>query len=388
MKKKQDSYSPNSIMLFLCILLVLNILFFGQSLYVPASRINNLYVRSVVLSLMESLSHLSSLAKLDHLVPQAREYYVEKTGLAKHPSWDIRFYNKRNTLKEIEHSPVVAKETLVSEPLQKENVIGPPIDIEAPLSLEKASEITPDSAVSTVLAEKHTKDVPRSRVHSKENPLQVYMFGDSQVFSLGSGLSRLAGKNSPISVDFLAIHSSGFIRWDYYNWPEKLDDYLENHDVDALIIMLGMNDTQSFWNSKGEILKKYTPEWEEAYKEKCRKIIDRALMSVSKVYWLGMPLVKNATYNTSLDAIDALQRAVAEEYSPQLLVIYSIRDQIPGPKRGYTETFTSSSGTTIRAMSEDGSHFTVEGGQLVMKNLFVSLTKDFLFSEVPIAHGE
>ena len=73
--------------------------------------------------------------------------------------------------------------------------------------------------------------VPANAIHSSANPLRLYMFGDSQVFSLGSGLSRLAGKDSPVSVDFLAVHSSGFIRGDYYNWPAKLADTLRNNFV-------------------------------------------------------------------------------------------------------------------------------------------------------------
>ena len=98
-------------------------------------------------------------------------------------------------------------------------------------------------------------------IHSEENPLHVFMFGDSQVFSLGSGLSRLAGKDSPIVIESLPIHSSGFIRADYYNWPAKLQDTFSAGSYEAAIMMLGMNDYQSFWDNDGKVMKKHTPEW-------------------------------------------------------------------------------------------------------------------------------
>ena len=212
------------------------------------------------------------------------------------------------------------------------------------------------------------------------------MFGDSQVFSLGSGLSRIAGKDSPVAIEFLPIHSSGFIRGDYYNWPAKLEDTFRAASYEAAVMMLGMNDYQSFWNRRGEILRKGTPEWEAAYKDKCRELIDISLASVPRLYWLGMPAVKNRGYDDSLAYIDRVQASLAEEYSPDMLVRISLRDTIPGAGKTYADSVDLGDGRMLRVMGDDGSHFTVEGGQLVMKPLFDRLSRDYLFSEVPVAH--
>ena len=44
------------------------------------------------------------------------------------------------------------------------------------------------------------------------------------------------------------------------------------------------------------------------------------------------------------------------------------------------------SGKRLKVMSDDGSHFTVEGGQLAMRPLFDRLCADFPFARVPSAH--
>lgn len=212
------------------------------------------------------------------------------------------------------------------------------------------------------------------------------MFGDSQVYSLGNGLSRLAGKDSPVTVEFLAVHSSGFIRGDYYNWPAKLTDTLSAASYDTAVMMLGMNDYQNFWNNRGEIMKKHTSEWEAAYGEKCASLIDTALLYVPKLYWIGMPRVKDPQYDESLRYIDSVQDRIAARYGPDIVIRCPIADCLPGSEGAYLANVTLPEGKTIQAMSSDGSHFTVEGGQFAMSGLFKRLSSDWLFSEIPIEH--
>ena len=150
--------------------------------------------------------------------------------------------------------------------------------------------------------------------------------------------------------------------------------------------MMGMNDYQNFWTDNGAVAVTDTPFWEAAYKEKCRAIIDVALMYLPKLYWLGMPQVKNTAYAGHLAYIESVQRSLAEEYSPERLVYISLRDAVPGRDKSYTDVLVTDAGKQVRVMSDDGTHYTVEGGQLAMLPVFNMLCQDFLFSELPIAH--
>jgi hypothetical protein len=245
--------------------------------------------------------------------------------------------------------------------------------------------MTAAAEAPAVAAEAPAAPLVSSRIYSRDNPLPVYFFGDSQVFSLASGLSRLAGKDSAIDIDFLAIHSSGFIRDDFYDWPRKLEDTLADKEYAAVVVMLGMNDYQNFWTDDRRALKKRTEGWETVYRDKCRTIIDTALSRAMRVYWIGMPKVKNPSYDDNLSYIETIHNSVADEYSPDVLSRISLRSVIPGDGKPYSESVEIAPGRVQRIMTEDGSHFTVEGGQLVMQGLFDRLVRDFPFSELPVA---
>lgn len=379
--RKKDAYSANEVMLTVLFLCFFIVIFCGQSLWVPASRIKNLHLRAIVLSLTDAGSSFSSSTKLDLWVPLFRETYLSFTGLSTHSSWDTRYFNRR--------SVPSAAPALVAAPVSTSS-IAPEFSHPVPGTTSNAVATNSEEADLGVSSELPRESPSRSLIHSIENPLQVYMFGDSQVFSLGSGLSRLAGKNSPMNIDFLAIHSSGFIRGDYYNWPLKLSDTLSGNQFDAVIMMLGMNDWQSYWNNKGEILKKGSPEWIEAYKDKCRTLIDLVLLHSPRLYWLGMPVVNNSIYAESLSFIDAVQESLAAEYSPNLVTRISLKNPFNlttselEKQSAYTDTIEYK-GKQLVVMGGDGSHFTVEGGQLAMLRVFTRLSSDFLFSIKPVA---
>ncbi len=385
-KPKTDAYRPNYILATMLVMGFCIIILCGQSLWIPASRIENLYARSVALALTDTASAFASSTGFDRFVPEARQSFLDMSGLSGMTAWDTRYFNKRS--KGESRSAVKPPESLPSAAAE-----SPTIPQSLPESLSASVESSKALPVTAAEIEELLKlppappaPLPASRMHSSENPLKIYMFGDSQVFSLGSGLSRLAGKGSPVDIEFLAIHSSGFIRGDYYNWPTKLADTFQAAHYDGAVMMLGMNDYQSFWDDNGVIMKKHTPAWEAAYKEKCRNIIDIVLSSVPRLYWVGMPVVKNREYNESLAYIDSVQESLAQEYSPDTLVRISLHQLNPAGNNAYVDSLDVGGGRMLKVMSGDGTHFTVEGGQLVMEGLFARFAGDYLFTQVPVAN--
>lgn len=397
--RTKDAYSPNYALMTVFTAVAIVSLFAGRSLWIPASRIENLRLRAIILAITDAVSSVASETGLDALMPAARGYFLSVTGLDSQTEWDSRYFNRRNGVE------AVATEGV--EPRVDRSAAAPSTGTEADPSvpataaetlnatetLDWGTLATASSGIPTSESDGGIPDGIQAQVgtsmheiHSSANPLKVFFMGDSQVYSLGNGLSRVVGKDSPIVVDFLAVHSSGFIRGDYFNWPAKLSDTLASNSYDAVIVMLGMNDYQNFWDNQGRIMKKRTPEWEAAYADKCSAIIDAALLYVPRVYWIGMPRVKDADYEETLRYIDSVQERVASRYGPGIVVRCPIADALPGSAGEYLANVSLDSGKTVQAMSSDGSHFTVEGGQFAMKPLFDLFLADWLFSEIPVAH--
>lgn len=372
---KEDLYRPNHVIATLLVAAVILVLLLGQSLWIPASKIENLHLRSIVLAVADEGASIAKDLGVDTQVPALRSAFLAVTGLDKNTNWDTRYYNRRNAADRSDFSGDPTSSRQDASGLQNaadQSAAPQTVTVSSPGSLPAARAQSQAALAKNI-------------VHSASNPLAVYMFGDSQVFSLGSGLSRLAGKDGPIKIDFLAIHSSGFIRDDYFDWPAKLSDEFAANHYDAVVLMLGMNDYQSFRDASGPIIKKKTPAWETAYKDKCRAIIDLALQSVPRVYWIGMPVVKNSVYNESLSYIDSVQASLAAEYSSDVLVRVSLSDTIPGTGKKFVSSVDEAGGKTVRVMEADGSHFTVEGGERVMLPLFDRLARDFQFDAPPVA---
>jgi len=395
--RKEDRSSPNGTIVTVAIACFIFAVLCGRSLWVTASRIADLHVRAIALSLTDAASAFAASTGLDSYVPSLRESFLAVSGLKDHPDWDSRYFNRRSdgaenaiasATKDAANGDASVSGSAsdsgavqsASQPLLSAGSGFAMISGGIPLGASLEGEAAPVSNPPVPTG------VGVSTVHSRDNPLRVFFFGDSQVFSLGSGLSRIAGKGSALSIDILAIHSSGFIRSDYYDWPAKLRDTFAQSPYEVAVMMLGMNDHQSFRDDSGAILRKGTKEWEAAYKEKCRTMIDLVLAFVPRMYWVGMPVVKNGAYEEGLSYIDAIQSDVASEYSPDVLVRVPIRDEIPGVGKPYADSVARGNGKSLRVMSSDGSHFTVEGGQLAMKPLFEMLCRDFPFSEVPVAN--
>jgi hypothetical protein len=388
---REDRSSPNGVLATIAVALFVFALLGGKDLWIPASRIPNLSVRAIALAMTDAVSSFAADVGLDAYVPALRDTFVATTGLSGHPEWDTRYFNRRSPAQEIPAITGVEGEggasvagTSAADTSAAGVTQGSPFAMIGQGIAIPAVEANPSSGLQAAVP------VPRlakaSVVHNPENPLRVFFFGDSQVFSLGSGLSRMAGKNAGFSIDILAIHSSGFIRSDYYDWPAKLQDTFNTVPYEAAVMMLGMNDHQSFRDAGDVILKKESPEWEAAYKEKCRQMIDLVLASVPRLYWIGMPVVKNGEYEKGLEYINRIQDEVASEYSSDLVARISLRDTIPGTGKAYTDSVNLAGGKPLRVMSGDGAHFTVEGGQLAMRPLFDRLCADYPFSAKPVAN--
>ncbi len=369
----KDTRSANGVMLSLLITAVCSVMLLGPVLWIPASRISSLPFRVIALACTDALEMLSRTLILHEYVEDLRSAFLSVTGLESHPAWDTRYYNLR-------------PEASLPEPAESSGHVKTPTDESMKENIDGgASEaVSTDQGPVASLAARTSPslDLP---LYSPDNPLRLYFFGDSQVYSLGHGLSRLCGKEGPFDITVVPVHSTGFIRMDYYNWIAKLTDVLAADRYDAAVVMLGMNDHQNFWNSQGEIVRTGTDKWEQAYGERCRAVIDAALLNVRRVYWIAMPLVKNKTYNGHLRYIDRVQDTIAAEYSPDLVVRIPLVPYIPGEGQEWKQVIDLPSGSQLRAMSDDGSHFTVEGGQFVMQGLFEKLKTHYQFEVEPVA---
>ena len=423
--KKSLFYSANKALLFFLLCIFFFMLLLGKSLDSFSHKIKNPYAAEVFKAAVKPVSELSQKLKLDNPIPSARTFFLRYAGLEGLSDWDSFYYlentgepiksradkkssidnladDLERTREALPHTDSLSEDTAAARKMVEEleaklenmnTVLDRLKDIEqariAELEkirltqkmLESKKEDISEAAVKEEESDaEHTEEPKKVYTYNTEKPLRILMIGDSQMRSIAAGFLRLTGQNSSIRVKEISVHSSGFIRSDYYNWPKKLKNVFEesqNEPYDIAVIFLGMNDYQNFYADNGKVLVKETEDWESAYRDKIKTHLDILSANTKKVYWLGMPIVRNKIYNAQLLYIEDLHKKIALEYSETMLQKISLSSIVPGDGVPYSDTVKTSDGKKISLMKDDGHHYTVSGGEYVMKPFLELLYKDW-----------
>ena len=420
--KKSLFYSANKALLFFLLCIFFFMLLLGKSLESFSHKIKNPYAAEVFKAAVKPVSELSQKLKLDNLIPSARSFFLRYAGLEGLSDWDSFYYmdsaelihrerllalenlgeaidkSQRDVLPaESKPEDVAAVKKMVDELEAKLENINTVLDrlkdieqarvaeLEKIRLTQKMLELRKEDIFETAVKEGESNveqaEAPKKvYTYNTERPLRILMIGDSQMHSIAAGFLRLTGQNSSIRVKEISVHSSGFIRGDYYNWPKKLKNVFEesqNEPYDIAVIFLGMNDYQNFYADNGKVLVKETEDWESAYRDKIITHLDILFANTKKVYWLGMPVVRDKIYNAQLLYIEDLQKKIASEYSSIILNKFSLSSIAPGEGVPYTDTLKTAEGKKIRLMKDDGHHYTISGGEYIMQPFLELLYKDW-----------
>lgn len=420
--KKSLFYSANKALLFFLLCIFFFMLLLGKSLESFSHKIKNPYAAEVFKAAVKPVSELSQKLKLDNLIPSARSFFLRYAGLEGLSDWDSFYYmdsaelihrerllalenlgeaidkSQRDVLPaESKPEDVAAVKKMVDELEAKLENINTVLDrlkdieqarvaeLEKIRLTQKMLELRKEDIFETAVKEGESNveqaEAPKKvYTYNTERPLRILMIGDSQMHSIAAGFLRLTGQNSSIRVKEISVHSSGFIRGDYYNWPKKLKNVFEesqNEPYDIAVIFLGMNDYQNFYADSGKVLVKETEDWESAYRDKIITHLDVLFANTKKVYWLGMPVVRDKIYNAQLLYIEDLQKKIASEYSSIILNKFSLSSIAPGEGVPYTDTLKTAEGKKIRLMKDDGHHYTISGGEYIMQPFLELLYKDW-----------
>ena len=363
-KKKKGAYSVNKTILSFFIFTLLLVFITSSDLYIKSSHIENVYVKTILTSILKPVDSLARKTGVTTLFNQAREKMLSFSKLNKELEWENFYYTSTQ------------EETVAKETKEKKVKDTPKLKGRAKPLEKKAKENAPFSYNEEELKEiEEYEELEESQektplyIYDEDNPFHLLMIGDSQMHSIANGLKKLIGENKSIEITDIAIHSSGFVRGDYYNWEKKLENVFKEKETGyyhASVVLLGMNDYQDIYTPSSLLIRE-TKDWEVKYKERIAKVLNVLLSNTKKVYWLGLPLVRRATYNDDLRYIDRIQREVAEEYELANLERISLASIAPGDGVPYTDTIQKEDGTIVSLMKADGIHYTNQGGEYVME---------------------
>jgi hypothetical protein len=243
-------------------------------------------------------------------------------------------------------------------------------------SRHKASSAGSDtSATSTAkgASARPTTPPPKVWVATASAPVRVWVGGDSLGGELGWGLGPLLDKASVFTPVLFYKESSGIARWDFFDWGKKIRSVMRTVKPNAVVVMMGTNDTQSLWRDGTWVLWG-KPAWRDGYGRSVGAMMQTMLDGgARRVYWVGMPIMSEGWRNSRMKLINGI---VAREAARH-----------PGVRFIDVWPLFSTSGGAYAAQwrGPDGVHFTVAGQERLAKAVFAAVKKDWAPHGLPSA---
>jgi len=220
-----------------------------------------------------------------------------------------------------------------------------------------------------------TEGRPTRRAVTEDDPLMMYIGGDSMVGQFGPMLDNRAAQSGMVETEFVFEFESGLSRPDFLDWPASLENVSAELDPDVFILYFGGNDAQAIFQEEGEWIEFGTPEWEEEYRRRVADVMTSLDESGHWVYWMGMPIVRSETFRPRVELLNEIYEDEAGAFDRVRFI-----DAWPvfeGPDGGYSEYLTDSDGNLVDMRLDDGVHYTTAGAIRLAEVVYDILAEDW-----------
>ncbi|ENS98769.1 hypothetical protein B989_03038 [Brucella sp. 56/94] len=146
----------------------------------------------------------------------------------------------------------------------------------------------------------------------KPDAKKILVVGDFIGNGLAEGLDAAFATDPDLTVATRVNGSSGFVRDDYFNWPDNIGKILDEEKPAAVVVMIGANDRQAI-TANGNSLQPRSPEWNAEYQKRVaaftKVISDRHYPLV----WVGQPPFRPKGMSQDMLALNEIYRNAAEK---------------------------------------------------------------------------
>lgn len=214
----------------------------------------------------------------------------------------------------------------------------------------------------------------RLRTPTPDNPLNVWIIGDSLMELLGPSIVNESEASGVVDavVDFRFV--SGLTRRDFFDWPAYAAEQLPLVQPDVVIAMYGGNDGQDA-NVDGVIVERWTPEWLDFYGTRVAEAMDTFTSEGSQLYWIALPIMASEVFSEHVELMNEVYRQEAAK-RPNVSIIESW-DLFTDESGNYSAYLTNAAGNLELMRYGDGVHFTWAGARRLAAAVFEQMQADW-----------
>ena len=144
-----------------------------------------------------------------------------------------------------------------------------------------------------------------------ENAAKILVVGDFLAGGMARELQKLYASNENIVIVASTDPSSGIVRDDVINWPEKIPALIEELKPIAIVNLIGMNDRQKLWKFPGQP-EKLSAEWLAEYNKRVTNITTATASNKIPLIWVGLPPVRSSKMNADYLIFNEIYRTKIE----------------------------------------------------------------------------
>jgi len=190
----------------------------------------------------------------------------------------------------------------------------------------------------------------------------VLVMGDSMMKSVAREFKKECSKRGLSSESFTSI-GSGLARLDLLDWHSNAKELVEEHKPSIVLVMMGANDNQTMQGA-GATVAFGMPGWEIEYGRRCGKLMDILLDGgVSKVFWFGLPCMREKKLNVDANAIN---RIIKQQAAARPKVSYVSTYKMFSKKGKYSSYIIQKSGMPLDVRTSDGIHLNRNGAKYLV----------------------
>lgn len=217
---------------------------------------------------------------------------------------------------------------------------------------------------------------PELRSPSVDEPLRVWVGGDSMSQVFGQSLVSFIGGTDLMTSTLDYRISTGLTRPDYFNWPAHLHSEMERLDPEAVVIMFGANDSQGLETPDGQIFQPGEDGWIADYRRRVAGTMDllRDPDGDRVVYWVGQPIMRSASFS---ERMATLNRIYQEEAASRPWVRFVDTFPMFSNSSGAYEAFLPGVDGSVQDLRQgDGIHLSRAGGDLLARHVLDLIETD------------
>ncbi|MGH8979042.1 MAG: DUF459 domain-containing protein, partial [Acidimicrobiia bacterium] len=213
---------------------------------------------------------------------------------------------------------------------------------------------------------------------SHADPLRLLIAGDSLAGALGPALGASTGATGIVAAHIDYRVSSG-LEPGVRDWPEYSESMLAEQDPEAVVFMIGTNDSVLVNSQDGN--DDGVEDWEPDYRAKVGEMMDILVGGDAKrtVIWIGPPTMRDDDRDEAVVELNRVMREEAAARSPYVVFLDAYALFADPDDGGYTDRLEVD-GETVRVRVGDGVHLTPAGAEYLATSVFALLDGRFRLS--------